>query len=63
MAALSRQASREFIPKNRPLAPVTHKELALIQDQLNNRARKLADYKTPSTSLHSPRIRLEFVFD
>jgi IS30 family transposase len=38
---------RQFIPKSRPLATVSNKELAAIQDQLNNRPRKRLGYKTP----------------
>jgi transposase, IS30 family len=38
---------RQFIPKSRPLATVSKKELAMIQDQLNNRPRKRLGYKTP----------------
>ncbi len=38
---------RQFIPKSRPLSTVSDKELAMIQDQLNNRPRKRLGYKTP----------------
>ena len=38
---------RQFIPKHRPLSTVSDKELAMIQDQLNNRPRKRLGYKTP----------------
>jgi len=38
---------RQFIPKSRRLATVSDKELAMIQDQLNNRPRKRLGYKTP----------------
>jgi len=52
---------RQFIPKNRPLATVTDKELALIQDQLNNRPRKRLGYKTPhdvfTQSVHQVALR------
>jgi len=39
---------RQYIPKNRPLSTVTHDELAMIQDRLNNRPRKRLGYKTPN---------------
>jgi IS30 family transposase len=38
---------RQFIPKSRPLSTVSDKELAMIQDRLNNRPRKRLGYKTP----------------
>jgi transposase, IS30 family len=38
---------RQFIPKRRPLSTVSDKELAMIQDRLNNRPRKRLGYKTP----------------
>ncbi|WP_256378621.1 IS30 family transposase [Methylocystis sp. ATCC 49242] len=38
---------RQFIPKSRPLSTVSDKELAMIQDRLNNRPRKRLVYKTP----------------
>jgi IS30 family transposase len=38
---------RQFIPKSRPLSTVSDKELAMIQDWLNNRPRKRLGYKTP----------------
>jgi transposase, IS30 family len=38
---------RQFIPKCRPLSKVSDKELAMIQDRLNNRPRKRLGYKTP----------------
>ena len=39
---------RQYIPKNRPLSTVTHDELAMIQDRLNNRPRKRLGFKTPN---------------
>lgn len=39
---------RQYIPKNRPLSTVTHEELAMIQDRLNNRPRKRLGFKTPN---------------
>jgi hypothetical protein len=38
---------RQFIPKSRRLSTVSDKELAMIQDRLNNRRRKRLGYKTP----------------
>lgn len=38
---------RQFIPKSRPFSTVSDKELAMIQDRLNNRPRKRLGYKTP----------------
>jgi transposase, IS30 family len=37
---------RQFIPKCRPLSTVSDKELAMIQDRLNNRPRKRLGCKT-----------------
>ena len=39
---------RQYIPKTRPLSTVTHDELAMIQDRLNNRPRKRLGFKTPN---------------
>ena len=39
---------RQYIPKNRLLSTVTHDELAMIQDRLNNRPRKRLGFKTPN---------------
>ena len=39
---------RQYIPKNRPLSTVTHEELEMIQDRLNNRPRKRLGFKTPN---------------
>jgi IS30 family transposase len=39
---------RQYIPKNRPLSTVSDVELRMIQDQLNNRPRKLLGFKTPN---------------
>jgi IS30 family transposase len=38
---------RQYIPKSRPLSTVSDKELAMIQDRLNNRPRKRLGYRTP----------------
>ena len=38
---------RQFIPKSRPLSRVSDKELAMIQDQLNNQPLKRLGYRTP----------------
>ena len=39
---------RQYLPKGMELDKVTDEEIILIQDKLNNRPRKLLDYKTPN---------------
>jgi transposase, IS30 family len=52
---------RQYIPKNRLLSTVTHDELAMIQDRLNNRPRKRLGFKMPNevvqTSFKSVALR------
>ncbi|VAW60586.1 Helix-turn-helix, Fis-type [hydrothermal vent metagenome] len=38
---------RQYLPKGEPLDKVTHKQVADIQTKLNQRPRKLLNYKTP----------------
>jgi len=38
---------RQYLPKNRPLANLTARELAKIVERLNNRPRKALGYRTP----------------
>lgn len=44
---------RQYIPKARPLSTVSDKELAMIQDRLNNRPRKRLGFKTPKEVFQS----------
>jgi transposase, IS30 family len=39
---------RQYVPKGRHLATLTHKEVQIIQDKLNNRPRKRLKFKTPN---------------
>jgi transposase, IS30 family len=39
---------RQYVPKGRHLATLTHKEVQMIQDKLNNRPRKRLKFKTPN---------------
>jgi hypothetical protein len=54
---------RQFIPKSRPLSTVSDKELAMIQDRLNNRPRKRLGYKTPLEVFTHELHRVRFVRD
>lgn len=47
---------RQYLPKGMPLDQVTHQEIADIQDKLNNRPRKLLNYKTPNEVYDTMRL-------
>ena len=48
---------RQYLPKEREFASLTHKEVAMIQNRLNHRPRKVLGYKTPYEVLFSKMIR------
>ena len=41
---------RQYVPKKRSLSTVTDEEIAMIQNRLNHRPRKILGFKTPSDS-------------
>ena len=47
---------RQYLPKGMALYTVTPEEIALIQDKLNNRPRKLLGYKTPNEVYDAMRL-------
>jgi IS30 family transposase len=47
---------RQYLPKGMELNKVTQKEIRAIQNKLNNRPRKLLDYKTPNEVYDAMRL-------
>jgi IS30 family transposase len=47
---------RQYLPKGMALDKVTAEEVRVIQDRLNNRPRKLLDYKTPNEVYDAMRL-------
>lgn len=47
---------RQYLPKGMALDEVTSKEIAMIQNRLNNRPRKLLNYKTPNEVYDAMRL-------
>jgi IS30 family transposase len=47
---------RQYLPKGMALDKVTAKEIRIIQNKLNNRPRKLLDYKTPNEVYDAMRL-------
>jgi IS30 family transposase len=47
---------RQYLPKGMALDKVTAEEIRVIQDKLNNRPRKLLDYKTPNEVYDAMRL-------
>jgi IS30 family transposase len=48
--------TRQYLPKGIALDKVTAKEIRVIQDKLNNRPKKLLDYKTPNEVYDAMRL-------
>ena len=47
---------RQYLPKGMALDKVTDEDIILIQNRLNNRPRKLLDYKTPNEVYEAMRL-------
>ena len=47
---------RQYLPKAMALDKVTDEDIILIQNRLNNRPRKLLDYKTPNEVYEAMRL-------
>jgi IS30 family transposase len=47
---------RQYLPKGIALDKVTYGDVAVIQDKLNNRPKKLLNYKTPNEVYEEMRL-------
>ncbi|MCK5893800.1 MAG: IS30 family transposase [Endozoicomonadaceae bacterium] len=47
---------RQYLPKGMELDKVADEKVSLIQNKLNNRPRKLLDYKTPNEVYEAMRL-------
>ncbi len=48
---------RQYLPKDRTFASLSHKEVAMIQNRLNHRPRKVLGFKTPYEVFFSKMLR------
>ena len=48
---------RQYLPKEKKFASLTHKEVTMIQNRLNHRPRKVLGYKTPHEVFFAKLIR------